>query len=59
MLATTMEFKVFCLPVCYYSPYIIRMIKSRKIRWEGCAAHMNKMKNAHTILVEKTAGRQV
>jgi hypothetical protein len=40
----------------YSSPKIIRMIKSRRMRWAGYVAHM-KM-NAYTILVGKPEGRR-
>jgi hypothetical protein len=35
----------------YSSPNIIRMIKSRRIRWAGYVARIGKMRNAYTILV--------
>jgi hypothetical protein len=36
----------------YSSPNIIRMIKSRRIRWAGHVARMGKKRNAYGILVE-------
>jgi hypothetical protein len=36
----------------YSLPNIIRMIKSRRMRWEGHVARMGKM-NANTILVRR------
>jgi hypothetical protein len=39
----------------YSSPSIIRMIKSRRMRWAGYVARMGK-KNAYRILVGKPAG---
>jgi hypothetical protein len=36
----------------YASPNIIRVIKSRRMRWAGHVAHMGKMRNAYNILVE-------
>jgi hypothetical protein len=41
----------------YYSPYIIRMIKSRRMRWVGHVVHMGEMRNAYKILVGKPDGR--
>jgi hypothetical protein len=35
----------------YYSPSIIRMIKSRRMRWEGHVAQMVEKRNAYRILV--------
>jgi hypothetical protein len=40
----------------YSSPTIIRMIKSRRMRWTGHAARMGK-RNAYTILVGKPDGK--
>jgi hypothetical protein len=37
----------------YSSPNIIRMIKSRKMRWAGHTAHMEDKRNACRILVGK------
>jgi hypothetical protein len=42
----------------YTSPNIIRMIKSRKIRWSGHVARMEEMKNAYSILVGKHEGKR-
>jgi hypothetical protein len=40
----------------YLSPYIIRMIKSRRMRWEG---HVAKAKlNAYRVLVVKPQGKR-
>jgi hypothetical protein len=35
----------------YSSPSIIRLIKSRRIRWAGHVARMEEEKNAYTLLV--------
>jgi hypothetical protein len=35
----------------YPSPNIIRMTKSRRIRWVGHVAHMGKKRNAYRILM--------
>jgi hypothetical protein len=42
----------------YYSPRIVRMIKSRKIRWAGHVARVGKKRNAHRILVGKPEGKR-
>jgi hypothetical protein len=41
----------------YISPHIIRVIKSRKMRWVGHVACMRKMINAYNNLVEKSEWR--
>jgi hypothetical protein len=44
----------------YFSPSIIRMIKSRRIRWAGHTARMGERMNAYRILVakpEETTGK--
>jgi hypothetical protein len=35
------------------SPNIIRIIKSKRMRWEGYVANMGEMKNTYKILVRK------
>jgi hypothetical protein len=42
----------------YSSPIIIRMTKSRMMRWAGHVAHMWEMRNAYTILFEKPEGKK-
>jgi hypothetical protein len=42
----------------YYSPDIIRVIKSRNVRWIGHVACMGKMKTADTVLVGKLEGNR-
>jgi hypothetical protein len=42
----------------YSSPSIIRMIKSRRMRWVGHAARMGAKRNAYRILVEKPEGKR-
>jgi hypothetical protein len=37
----------------YSSPSIIRMIKSRKMRWAGHVAQMGEKRNAYRLLVGK------
>jgi hypothetical protein len=41
----------------YVSPNIIRVIKSRRIRWAGHVTPMREMRNACKILVGKPKGR--
>jgi hypothetical protein len=40
----------------YTSTSIIRMIKSRRIRWAGHVASMKAKRSAYSILVEKSEG---
>jgi hypothetical protein len=42
----------------YGSPSIIRMIKWRRMRWEGNVACIGKKQNAYRILVEKPEGKR-
>jgi hypothetical protein len=42
----------------YSSPGIIRMIKSRRMRWAGHVARMGETRNAYRILVEKPEERK-
>jgi hypothetical protein len=41
----------------YLSPIIIRVIRSRKIRWVGHVTHRGEMRNAYKILVTNLKGR--
>jgi hypothetical protein len=41
----------------YSSPSIIRMIKSRRMRWAGPVARMGEKRNAYRILVGNPEGR--
>jgi len=41
----------------YASTNIIRVIKSKRIRWVGHVARMGEMKNAYNILVGKPEGK--
>jgi hypothetical protein len=38
----------------YASPNVIRMIKSRRMRWTEHVAHIGEMRNVYKILVGKT-----
>jgi hypothetical protein len=42
----------------YSSPSIIRVIKSRRMRWTGHAARMGERRNAYRILVGKPDGKR-
>jgi hypothetical protein len=43
----------------YASPNIIRVIKSRRMRWAGHVARMGEMRNAYDILVGKFEGKRL
>jgi hypothetical protein len=42
----------------YASQSIIRMMKTRRMRWAGHVARMSAMRNAYRILVGKPEGRR-
>jgi hypothetical protein len=42
----------------YLSPNIIRVIKSRRMRWAGHVARMGERRGAYRILVERPEGRR-
>jgi hypothetical protein len=42
----------------YSSPNIIRMIKSRRMRWAGHVTRMGKKRNAYKLLVGKLEGKR-
>jgi hypothetical protein len=42
----------------YFSPNIIRMMKSRRMRWAGHAARIGGKRNAYRILVGKPEGER-
>jgi hypothetical protein len=42
----------------YSSPSIIRIMKSRKIRWAGYVARMGEKRNAYRLLVGKPEGKR-
>jgi hypothetical protein len=42
----------------YSSPSIIRMIKSRRMRWAGHVARMGKKRNVNRLLVGKAEGKR-
>jgi hypothetical protein len=43
----------------YASPNIIRVIKSRGMRWAGHVARMREARNAHSILVGKPEAKRL
>jgi hypothetical protein len=43
----------------YSSPSVVRMIKSRRMRWAGHAARIRERRNAYRILVGKPEGRKL
>jgi hypothetical protein len=45
--------------VAYSSPIIIRMMKSRGIKWAGHVARMGEQRNAYGILVVKPEGMRL
>jgi hypothetical protein len=42
----------------YSSPSIIRIIKSRRMRWAGHVARMGEKRNTYRLLVGKTEGKR-
>jgi hypothetical protein len=42
----------------YSSPSIIRIIKSRRMRWAGHVARMGEKRNAYRLLVGKPVGKR-
>ena len=42
----------------YSSPNIVRVIKSRRMRWEGRVARMGKRRGIYRVLAEKTEGKR-
>jgi hypothetical protein len=42
----------------YASPNIIRVIKSKSMRWAGQVAHIGKIRNSYKILVRRFEGRR-
>jgi hypothetical protein len=42
----------------YFSPNVIRMIKSRRMRWAGHVARMWAKRSAYRILVRKAEGKR-
>jgi hypothetical protein len=42
----------------YSSPSIIRVIKTRRMRWAGHVVHMGEVRGAYNILVGRSEGRK-
>jgi hypothetical protein len=42
----------------YSSPSIIRIIKSRRMRWAGHVARMGEKRDVYRLLVEKARGKE-
>jgi hypothetical protein len=42
----------------YFSPNIVRIAKSRRMRWAGHVAGMGEKRNAYRILVERSEGKR-
>jgi hypothetical protein len=42
----------------YFSPNIIQVIKSRRIKWAGHVAHMGERSGAYRVLVGKPDGKR-
>jgi len=43
----------------YYSPNIVRVIKSRRMRWAGYVARMGEERGVYRILVWKPEGKRL
>jgi len=43
----------------YASPYIIRVTKSRRVRWTGGVARMKEMINTYKILIGRPEGKRI
>ena len=50
--------KLLELSDLYYSPNIVRVIKSRRMRWEGHVAHMGERRDVYRVLVGKPEGKR-
>jgi hypothetical protein len=46
------------LHILYSSPYIIRQIKSRRMRWAGHVARMGEERNVYKVLMGKPEGKR-
>ena len=42
----------------YYSPNIVRVIKSRRMRWAGHVTRMDEVRGVHKVLVVKPEGER-
>jgi hypothetical protein len=46
------------LHILYFSPNIIRQIKSRRMRWVGHVARMGEERNVYKVLMGKSEGKR-
>ena len=46
------------MPIYIYSPNIVRVIKSRRLRWAGHVARMEEGRSAFKILTGKHTGKR-
>jgi hypothetical protein len=46
------------LHILYYSPNIIKQIKSRRVRWAGHVARVGEERNVYRVLMEKPEGKR-
>jgi hypothetical protein len=46
------------LHILYFSPNIIRQIKSRRMRWAGHVARVGEERNVYRVLIEKSEGKR-
>jgi hypothetical protein len=42
----------------YFLPNIVRVVKSRRMRWAGHVARMGEERGVHRVLVEKPGGKK-
>ena len=47
------------LNILYHSPNKVRVINSRRLRWTGHLARMEKFRNAFNILTSKPTGKRL
>jgi hypothetical protein len=48
----------YIMDIMYSSPSIIRIIKSRRMRWAGHVARMGEKRNAYRLLAGKPEGKR-
>ena len=51
-------FETIIYAVLYSSPNIVRVVKSRRMRWAGHVAHMEEGRGVHKVLVGKPEGKR-
>ena len=47
-----------CVCITYSSPNIVRVIKSRRMRWAGHVAHMEEGRGVYKVLLGKPEGKR-